>query len=208
MGEQAREQAERDVDEEDRAPAPSENVGVDEEAADHRTEDGGDTGDGPVDAEDQSVAPLVEQGRDESQGLRGHERRTHALYSATGDEFSRTGRHTAQHRRHGEGHHPDHEHPPASDTRPQCRCGQQGARERQGVHRQHEELLRRRRAEIPREIGQSDVDDGGVQHLHEHPEQASRKSRPGPRTIAQSARRLPARRGAGGHGARAGSEGR
>ena len=77
-----REQAERDVDEEDRAPAGAEQVEVDQPAADQRPGDGGQAHDRAEHAERLLLALVAEQLADQPEALRHHDRGHRALERA------------------------------------------------------------------------------------------------------------------------------
>ena len=81
-----REESDRDVDEENRAPTGAEQVDIDQAAADERAGDGGQAHDRPDHAKRLLLALIAEQLADQTKALRDHERRDRALERAPGDE--------------------------------------------------------------------------------------------------------------------------
>ncbi len=81
-------QGDRHVDEEDGPPAPAEQVGVGEQAAEQQPDGGGEAGDGPVHPEDGAAFLALEQGAEGAEHL-GHQQGGHdALHGAGGDQLA------------------------------------------------------------------------------------------------------------------------
>ena len=84
-----REQSERHVDEEDRAPAGPEQIEVDERAADERPRDRGQAHDRTEHSERLLLPLVAEQVTDQAEPLRHHDRGDGALERPTRDQRTR-----------------------------------------------------------------------------------------------------------------------
>ena len=158
----------RDVDQEDRAPAPAEDVGLGEKAAEHESERGGE-------AEDRAVhperLPALLAGEDRAEGgqdLRDHRRGGRTLDDPRRDQLPPGLGETGGEARGAEERDPDQEDALAPEHVAEAAGDDQGRREGEHV-RGHDPLqLRAAGLEIALDRRQGDVHDRDVDHVHQH----------------------------------------
>ena len=153
---------EREVDDEDQAPRH----GVDQPAADERTERGDDRAQARPRPDGSGPVAGPERGRDHGQAPRHQQGRRRALQQAGDDEEVGRRRRRAQRRRHGEPREADDEHPPAAVEVAEGTAEDEQGAEGQQVGRQDPLELREAGAEVGRDRGQGRVDDRRVEEGH------------------------------------------
>ena len=163
QGDEQRERADRDVDEED--PAPVERVG--EDPADERSRRHGDADRRSPDGDRAAdVGPAV-LGSDQRE-RRGEERRApDALHRAGDVEHGDVPGQAAEQRREREDDHADGEEQPAAVAVGERARGQDQRRQRQRVGVDHPLQPRQARVEVVLDVRQRDVDDRDVEQEHE-----------------------------------------
>ena len=172
----AHEDAQREVDQEDRPPGH----GVDEVSAQERADgrrhatEPGPRADGP------RPISRPEARLDHRQASGSQQRAAHPLDQPSGDQEAGAGRHGAEERGHGEEHHADDEYPASPVPVPERAPEQDHRGERQQVA--VEDPLQRRRGgmEVTADVRQRDVDHRAVQERHPGAEHGDRQN-PSPR---------------------------
>ncbi len=160
-------EADGDVDDEDAAPANGEGVDGDEPAAEEGAGDGGHAGDGADDAEDRGAFPGLVEGLHGGQDLGDHEGGEGALDDAGRHQGVAVLGEGRGERGEGEAGHAGEEHGLAADDVAQASAGDQDDGEGEGVAADDPFEVAGRRVDVLLDGGQADVDDGGVQQVHE-----------------------------------------
>jgi hypothetical protein len=166
-----REDAERDIDQEDRAPVEIEEVGADQQATDDRAGDGGEAGTQTEQRERLTLFFGWEGDLGNGEHLRGHAGAGEALQHPRHDQPFDRGGEAAEGRGEREGGHADEEHAGATDDVAEPPQRQEAQREAQYIGGDDPFDLGRIGAEILLQAGQRDVDDGDVDEIHEAGEQ-------------------------------------
>ena len=173
-----REDAERDVDQEDRTPVEIEEVGADQQAADDRAGDGGEAGTQTEQRESLALFFGREGDLGNGEHLRGHAGAGEALQHPRHDQPLDRGREAAKGRGEREGGNTDEEHAGAADDVAEPPERQEAEREAQDIGGDDPFDLGRVGAEVLLQAGQGYVDDGDVDEIHEAGEQQHGKRHP------------------------------
>ncbi len=166
------------VDQEDRAPAPAEEVEVEQHAAEdlpgHRAQADGHA------EEREHPGSLVgaEVGGQEGQHLRDHGGRPEPLGQAAHDQDGAGRSDPREQRGGGEDGQADHEHAPPADQIAQPGPGDQAGRVAEGVAGHHQLQGGRRGVQVPLDAGGGHVDHEDVEERHERGRQHHRQRPP------------------------------
>ena len=162
--ERDREEADRDVDEEDPLPAEA----VDEGTADQPGRRRPEAAERSPDSERLvALGSLREQGRDDRERSRGHDRGPDPLEGAGADQRLVRPGEPAEKRSEREESEADHEHPPPPEQVRGSPSEQEQAGEGEGIGAHHPLQPLRREGEILLDRGESDGHDRGVENDHE-----------------------------------------
>jgi hypothetical protein len=149
------------------APAPAEDVRVDEHAAEQRAGDPGEAGHGAERAEDGGTLLFGERDVHDGEYLREHRRGCQTLDHTEQDEQARAGRQPAQQRGDHEGEDPRDEHALTPEDVAEAAAGDHPGCEGELVSREGPLDLRVGRVDISLDRGNGDADDTDVQEFHE-----------------------------------------
>jgi hypothetical protein len=172
------ERADGDVDEEDRAPAGADDVGVDQQAGNDRAQHGGQAGDRTQDRP--RLAHLVrrEEVADQSEDLRQHDRAERTLQRTRADQHLGRRRRRAQHRGDREAAGADQQHPLAAEHVAEPPAGEQADGHRERVGRRDPLEVGVRAAEVGLHHRAGDAGDRRVQQVHHRRRQGGREGDP------------------------------
>jgi len=162
-----RQQADRQVDEENRPPAEVEDVGLYQHAAEDDAGERGGALDDAVDGEGPAALLRRERHLDDRQYLRKEHRPGDPLQHARGDEQFRPRRQAAQDRRQGEPRHADHKHPFAADNIAEPAAGDEADGVGEAVGGDDQLHLGEAGVEVRLDVRQGDVDDEEVEGAEE-----------------------------------------
>jgi hypothetical protein len=198
--ERQRGQADRDVDQEARAPVEIGGVELDEHAADELAADRGDAEGQRVGHERLHPVRAGVGHAEDRQDLRHHQRRRGALRHARGDEQAGGGSDAARGRGQDEQREADREHPPAAELVAEPPAGDEPGGEGQAVA--GDDPLDRVGAgvEVALHRGHRDVDDEEVEDDHERAGEDHRQRGPLPQAGRPGAVEGVDGCGVGGHG--------
>ena len=173
--------ADREVDEEDRAPTPVEEVGLDEHAAvdlagdraqaDRHAEPGERTG---------ALRRREERG-DQGEHLWHHRGGSESLRHPGNDQLERCLRETAGRGGDREERHPGEKEPAVGEPVAEPPAGDEERGEGEGVAADHQLEIGQRRVDVLLQVRSRDVDDEEVEQTHEGRDQDHRQRRPTPR---------------------------
>ena len=174
---------ERQVDQEDPAPAGV----LHQEAAQERTDGGGDAAETGPGADRLGAVVADERPLDHRQAAGREQGSAHALEDAGRDQHLGGRRDAAQERCEREPDRPDHEDPASTEPVAERAAEQDEAGEREQVAVGDPLQLGQRRVEVLTDGVQGHVHDGAVQHRHARPENGREHDRPpGRRTEANA----------------------
>ena len=173
--------ADRQVDEEDRPPAEAEQVRLGQQPAEQRSAHPAERERHAVDGERTRPLRRRELDLDEREHLGDHQRRHRALEGPRADQHGRALGGPGEHGGDREADQADEEHPLSAVDVAEAPPGDQQERERQGVGGNRP--LQRGGAEVKGALdrGQRHQDHGGVQDVHERGHQGHRERRPATR---------------------------
>ena len=177
---QERQDADRYVDHEHRAPLPAVQVPLDQQAADERSAGGGDAGDGTVEAVRLPGLLRRERGLDERQDRRVHDAGHDALQDPPADELLGCGGDRAQRGRDREAGHTDEEHQLVAEPVAEPARGYQQQPVGQCVAGDHPLERVVAGVQVLLDRRDRDVHDRRVQQDHEGPGQHHREHDPAP----------------------------
>jgi hypothetical protein len=177
----SRTSADGDIDEEDDAPAESEEVGLDQEAASRLPGERGDADHRAVDAQG-AAALLVREGHlDDREHLRAHQRRAEPLDESRDDEQPRPRCKAAERRGEREARHAEHEEPLTPVDVAEPPTGDQRHRVGERIPGDDELHLRETGVQVSLHRRDGDVDDELVEDRHERCGDDHDKREPAPR---------------------------
>jgi hypothetical protein len=162
-----RDERDRHVDQEDRAPAPAEQVGVCQQPAEHEPERGGEAENRAVHPERLAALLARENSAESGQDLRDHGRCGSTLHDSRRDEGARTLGETRGEARGSEDCDPGQEHTLTPQLVAKAPSNDQGRREGKHVRGHRPLKLRAARAEIAADRRQRHVHDRDVDHVHQ-----------------------------------------
>ena len=168
-------QADRNVDEED--PAPAE--GIHQHAAQNRADQRGNTRGRTPNAHGDTARVRREHERNQRHGLRGHQRCTQALHHAGSDERLNVRRQTTPQGSKRKNTHTDHVQVLLTEAVTHTAGNEQRHRVRQQVGARHPHALREGRLQILEHMRQGDGDNIAVHQDHEEANDEGPESRPG-----------------------------
>ena len=182
--------ADGDVDQEDRPPAPAQDVEVEEDAAEDLA---GDRAEADRHAEEREhPRPLLgrEVGGQEGEDLGDHGGGAEALGQAGGHQHHAVGRDAGDQGGDGEDAEPDGEHPAAPDQVTQAGTGDEAGGIAERVSGDDHLQDGGGRVEIVLDAGGGDVDHEDVEERHERGRQDDREGLPAPGVVARAAAEL------------------
>ena len=170
----------RHVDEEDRAPAPAEQVRLGQHSAEEQPDRGGDAEHRPVDAERLSSFLPGEDGAERGEHLRRHGRGGGTLHDAGGDQFRAGHRQPGAQARQPEQPGAEKEQALVPEQVAEVPGDDERRRERQHVPGHHPFQLRGVGVQVTTDGRQRHVDDRHVDHVHERSDDHDDRGQPAP----------------------------
>jgi hypothetical protein len=194
-----RDHPDRHVHQEHRAPGGAEQVGADQQPADHLAEHRAAGERGGVDAERAGAGRAAELPLDDAEDLRDHRGGAGALHQARRDQRAGARGEPARQRRGGEGAEPGEEQVAVPQQVAEAGAGDQQHRVADRVAGDHQLQRRTGRVQPGVDGGDGDVDDGHVEQRHELPGDQDGEHQPAAPLGAVGVRRYGGG-GRGGHG--------
>ena len=164
----------RDVDQEDQAPAGH----LDDPAAEERPDRPRDAGQAGPGADRPHPVPVDERGLQDGQGTRGQQSATDALQCPGSDQEADAGGNSAEQRRDREPGHADQVDPASAEAVTQRAAEQDERGQGQGVTVDHPLQTGRAGAQVVPDPWQRDVDHGAVDERHTGPEDGRQQDPP------------------------------